>query len=516
MLILLDNLFLGLQVATRPENLMFCALGVTLGTILGILPGIGTLASISLLFPITFHLEPATSLIMLAGIYYGTTYGGSTASILLNLPGTPANAVAVLDGYPLAQKGRAGLALFMTSIASFFGGSIGIIVLIFFAPLLVKIAIFFGPEEYFSLIILGLIASATITEGSMIKGVASVVIGIMLGTVGTDIYTGQLRYTFGVLELSDGFNLVAVAMGIFGISEVISSMFQEKRISRDEKISFKGMLPDKSERKSSWLPMLRGAGIGSVFGALPGTGGTIAAFFSYAVEKRVARNPERFGKGAVEGLVGPEAANNAADQTAFIPTLALGIPGTASMALMLGVLIVNGIRPGPNLIADDPELFWGLVMSFWIGNIFLLVLNVPFISIFVRILYIPYHIMYPMIMVFICMGVLSINNNPFDVVITLIFGLVGYGFKVLDFPIAPLVLGFVLGPLLEEHFRRSMLLSRGEFDIFLASPLSAAFIALSVFFVCLGIWNMTRRTGRKNTAGNDQSVDDNDRQEERF
>jgi TctA family transporter len=485
---LFDNISLGLATVLTLNNLLFCALGVTVGTVVGVIPGIGALATISMLFPITYHLDPVAALVMLGGIYYGATYGGSTASILLNLPGTPANAVACLDGYPMAQQGRAGVALFMTTVASFVGGSIGIIILMLFSPMIVEFAQRFGPAEYFALMVMGLIAASVISAGSPIKGIAMVVLGIIVGLVGTDVNSGHRRFTFDLPGLWDGVSLVALAMGLFGVAEVIASIRTLKVGQVDKGISMRSMLPTGSEMRRSWMPMLRGTAIGAFFGALPGTGGTIAAFMSYAAEKKLARDPSQFGKGAIEGLMGPESANNAADQTAFIPTLTLGLPGTATMALMLGVLMMHGITPGPNMMMEKPALFWGLIMSFWIGNIMLLVLNIPLIGIWVRVLVIPYHFLYPAILVFVCIGVFSVNNSTFDVLTVIALGALGYAMRVLDFPAAPLLLGFVLGPLMEVYFRRALLLSRGDFMIFLERPLSGSFLAITTILLAWGLW----------------------------
>jgi len=492
------NFLLGIETIFSFQNLMYCFLGVTLGTIVGIIPGIGAITAISMLFPITYYLDPLAALVMLAGIYYGATYGGSTASILLNLPGTPSTAVTALDGYPMAKSGRAGVALFLTTIASFTGGSAGIVMLMLFSPIIIEFALQFGPAEYFSLILLGLVAASAIATTSVIKGIAMVVLGLFFGAIGTDIYTGAQRFTFGIPGLMDGVSLVALAMGLFGVAEVVFSVKHLTRKEADvsDKIGTGRILPTKSDMRRSWMPMMRGIGIGSFFGALPGTGPTVAAFISYAVEKKVSRDPSQFGKGAIEGIMGPESANNAADQTAFIPTLTLGIPGSATMALMLGVMIIHGIQPGPRLIADHKELFWGLVVSFWIGNFILLFMNTIMIRYFVKIILIPYDILYPCILLFVCVGVLSINNNPFDVYLVLFFGVLGYFMRLLDFPAAPLLLGFVLGPMLEEYFRRAMILSRGSFYIFVSSPLSATFLLITVGLLLLGLRS---KMGERNT-----------------
>ena len=482
----LDNLALGLQTALIPENLFFCFLGVFLGTILGVIPGIGVLVSISLLFPITFHIGPTPALVMLAGIYYGTTYGGSTSAILLNVPGTPSSAVSCLDGHPMAQQGRAGTALLMTTVASFFGGSVGIILLICFSPLIAASALEFGSVEYFALMVLGLIAASTIAGGSAAKGVSMVLFGILLGVVGSDVYTGEMRFTFGQEALFDGISIIALAMGIFGIAEVVSSVNAVKGASIPPgRIPFRTMLPSRSEFRASIAPMLRGAGIGSFFGALPGTGGLIAAYMSYAVERRVG-DASRFGKGAIEGLTGPESANNAADQTAFIPTFTLGIPGSPTMAIMLGVLIIHGIEPGPQVLTEQPDLFWGLVMSFWIGNLMLLVLNIPMVGLWVKLLRVPFRFMFPAIVMFIVMGVLVTYNGALQIWMVLILGMLGYAMRVLGLPAAPMILGFVLGPLMEEHFRRALLLSGGDFATFVQGPIAVTCLALSAGLL---LWN---------------------------
>lgn len=481
---LFQSVQLGLETALSWHNLLFCLLGVTLGTVVGVLPGIGSIAAISLLLPITFHIEPTTALIMLAGIWYGTAYGGSTASILLNLPGSTSSAVTCLDGYPMAKNGRAGAALLMTTVASFIGASIGIVIMMLFAPALAQVGLRLGSTEYFALMTLGLIAATGISDGSFLKGFAMVLVGIVLGVVGMDMYTAANRYTFGLPHLYEGISLVALAMGFFGVSEVIASVrfSQSGKIDRDS-YRWRAMMPTPDERKRSWRPILRGSGIGSLFGALPGTGPTIASFISYAVEKRVSKEPGRFGKGAIEGVVAPEAANNAADQTAFIPTLALGIPGSATMALMLAALIMHGVTPGPQLMTEEPELFWGVVMSFWIGNILLVVLNAPMVGLWARLLMIPYQMLYPAILVMICIGVYSTTYAVFEIWLVIIFGIAGYVLRLLRFPVAPILLGFVLGPLMENHFRRAMLISRGDLMTFVERPVSAAVLGLTALFL---------------------------------
>jgi TctA family transporter len=503
-----SNIALGLETALTPVNLLYCFLGVFLGTFIGVLPGIGALAAISMLFPITYHLEPTTALIMLAGIYYGTAYGGSTASILLNIPGTSSSVVTCLDGYPMAQQGRAGVALAMTAFGSFFGGIFGILVLSMFSPLISGYALSFGPAEYFTLMVLGLIAASAITEGSAAKGLAMVVLGILLATVGMDPQSGTPRFTFGTLNLMDGLGLSALAMGLFGISEVITSIRNKHDAPvtpMGRTVTLRSLIPTRDDVRRSWMPMLRGSTIGSFFGALPGTGPSIASFVSYAVEKRVSKTPERFGKGAVEGVVAPETANNAADQTAFIPTLSLGIPGSATMALMIGAMMVHGIHPGPQMMTEQPSLFWGLVMSFWVGNVLLIVLNLPLIGLWVRLLTIPYHLLFPAIVMFISIGAYSVRYSAFDVLTVASFGALGYVMRIFALPAAPLLLGFVLGPLIEQHFRRAMVLARGDLMAIVERPISGTFVVISVLLLGWSLWS-TFHAARKKKAAEVQTL----------
>ena len=479
-----DNAALGFSTAMSATNLFYCFVGVLIGTLTGVIPGIGAIAAISILLPITFHLEPTAALIMLAGIWYGTSYGGSTTSILLNLPGTPANAIACLDGYPMAKQGRGAIALFMTAMASFIGATVGIVALMLFAPTIASYALMFGSAEYFSLMVLGLVAASTVGLGSVKKGLAMMVLGIAFGTVGMDQYTGQMRFTFGYISLADGISLIALAMGLFGVSEIIASVRNNQNLKIDRKsISYRSMKPTRDDVRRSFGPVVRGTGIGCFFGTLPGTGPAISSFMAYAIEKRVARDPSRFGKGAIEGIMAPESANNAAEQTSFIPTLSLGIPGSATMALMLGALMIHGITPGPQLMPQQPSLFWGLIMSFWIGNLFLLILNVPLIGLWIRLLLIPYNLLYPAVLMFICIGVYTVNNNPFDIWLVIFFGILGYLMRLLDFSAAPLLLGFVLGPMMEEHFRRAMVLSRGDLTTFIDRPVSGVILALTLLLL---------------------------------
>ena len=490
---IVSNLALGLEVAFTPTNLLYCFFGVFVGTFVGVLPGIGPLAAISMLFPITFHLEPTTALIMLAGIYYGTAYGGSTASILLNIPGGTSSAITCLDGYPMSKQGRGGIALFITAVGSFFGGVVGILVLSIFTPLIAKYALTFGSAEYFSLMVFGLVAASTISDGSAIKGLSMVVLGAILATAGMDPQSGTARFTFGSLDMLDGLSISALAMGVFGVAEIIASVGRTEIAQVDPKaINFRSMIPTREDVRRSIMPMVRSSWIGSIFGALPGTGVSIASFMSYAVEKKVSKRPEEFGKGAIEGVVAPETANNAADQTAFVPTLSLGIPGSATMALMIGALMVHGIHPGPNLITEEPEIFWGLVMSFWIGNVLLVILNLPLIGLWVRLLLVPYHLLYPAILMFVSIGAYSVRYSGFDVMVVLGFGALGYLLRVLALPAAPLLLGFVLGPLVEQHFRRAMVLARGDFTEILTRPISGTVLVITAVMVVWTIWSAVR------------------------
>ena len=498
---LLSGITLGLQTALSWQALMFCFIGVTVGTVVGVLPGIGALAAISLALPLTYYLDPTVALIMLAGIFYGAQYGGSTSSILLNLPGTATAAITCLDGNPLAKQGRAPLALFVTAINSFIGSTFAIVLVMGFAPVIAEFALSFGSAEYFSVILLGLVAASTMTSGSAWKALAMVVFGLALGQVGTDINTGQFRFTFGQYALADGFSLVALAMGLFGVAEIISNIGQPPgTVHSVGRIRFRDMLPARGEWKRIWAPTLRGSVIGSFVGALPGTGPGIATLMAYATEKRLSKTPERFGHGALEGLSAPEAANNASVQAAFIPTLSLGIPGDAVVAVLMGAMILHGIQPGPNLITNEPEMFWGLIMSFWVGNILLLILNIPLIGLWVKLLSIPYHLLYPGILIFICLGVYSADNNVFDIYVVLGFGLVGVLMRRWGFPATPVLLGFILGPLLEEHFRRSILLSKGDLLVFFERPISAIFLALSLLFLgSVFLPGLRKRLGRQAT-----------------
>lgn len=490
------NLALGFAQAFTTTNLLYCFFGVLIGTLVGVLPGIGSMAAISILLPVTFYLEPTTALVMLAGIYYGAEYGGSIASILLNLPGTASTAVTCLDGHPMTRQGRAGVALFMTAVASFVGATVGILILALFSPALAAVALSFGPADYFAVMALGLVASAAVAQGSPLKGIAMVCVGILFGAVGTDVNTGLQRFSFGIPQLYDGISLVAMAMGLFGLSEVIASIRAMRGGAIGGRVRLRSMVPAREDVSASLKPMARGSLIGSGLGALPGTGPTIAAFLAYVTEKRVARDPSRFGKGAIEGITAPESANNAAAQTAFIPTLTLGIPGSATMALMLGALMIHGIPPGPALMTNYPEMFWGLVASFWIGNILLLVLNIPLIGVWVSLLRLPYRHLYPVIVCLICVGVYSLNANVFDVLAVFVFGVMGYFMRLVGFEPAPLLMGFILGPLMEQHFRRAMLISQGDLSVFVTRPISATVCAITVAILLYALYAWYRRRSR--------------------
>lgn len=494
---LFDNLLLGLRVASDPTVLWYCFFGVFLGTAVGVLPGIGALAAISLLLPMTYHMSPTAAIVMLAGVYYGAQYGGSTASILMNLPGGPASAVTCLDGYPMAKKGKAGIALFITTIASLFGAMFGLALLILFSPTIAEVGLKFGPAELFAMMVMGLVAASSMGSGSPVKGLAMMVMGVLLGMVGTDVNSGAARYTMDVPELMDGINLVALAMGLFGVSEVVRGIHGQDDSKKVEKVTLRSMIPAKQEMNRGYPAMFRGSVIGSALGALPGVGPSIAAFMAYAVEKKVAKRPEEFGHGAVQGISAPESANNAAAQTAFVPSLSLGIPGDAVMAIMLGALIIHGIQPGPTLINEQPEMFWGLVVSFAIGNIMLVLLNIPTIGIWVSLLRIPFKWLYPAILVFVALGVYSVNNNNFDIYMVAIFGIMGYLFMLLRFEAAPLLLGYILGPMVEENLRRTLLLSRGDPSIFFERPISATLLAITAAMLCWTLFKFLQRTLRR-------------------
>lgn len=494
---LIANLGLGFQVALTLNNLLYCAVGATLGVLIGVLPGIGPLATIAMLLPVTFYLEPTGALIMLAGVYYGAMYGGSTTSILMNLPGDGASAVVCLDGGPMAKQGRAGPALVSSTLSSFIASVCALVMLGLFAPPLSRWALEFGPAEYFSLMVVGLLAAVMLAQGSPLKGLAMVFLGLTLGLVGMDLNSGAYRFTFEISELSDGIDFVVLAMGLFGFSEIISSLADRQVTGETDAVRYRfrwrDLILSRDDFRRFFGAALRGTGVGSLVGILPGGGTTVSSFLAYAVEKQVAKDPSRFGKGAIEGVAGPEAANNASANMSFIPTLTLGIPGDAVMALMLAALMIHGINPGPAVMTDQPQLFWGLLASMVIGNLMLLVLNLPLIGIWVRLLTIPYRLLYPPVVLFICIGVYSLRNSVFDVVLTAIFGAVGYLFVKLRCEPAPLLLGFILGPMMEENFRRAMIMSRGDPAIFIDRPISMTLLAIAALGIVTIVWSTAAR-----------------------
>ena len=472
---ILANLGYGFAVALSLQNLAYCFFGVALGTLIGVLPGISPLVAIGMLFPLTFTLPPIASLIMLAGIYYGAQYGGAITSILLNMPGETASAVTCLDGYAMARQGRAGPALAIAALVSFFAGTVCTLVIALAGPPLAGWALKFGPAEYFSLMLMALVGSAVLTHGDLVKGLAMVALGLLAGLVGTDVNSGVARYTFDVLELTDGIGFTVIAVGLFAVAEIVANLER-----RDPSAAFTGritsLMPTRRDLRDSLWPTVRGTALGAFFGLLPGTGPALPTFASYIVEKKLARDPSRFGEGAIEGVAAPEAANNAAVQTAFIPTLTLGVPGSAVMILMVGAMTMQGITPGPEVMTGRPDLFWGIVASMWIGNLLLLVLNLPLVGIWVRLLRVPYRWLFPAIIMFCCIGNYSVSNNPVDVYLCAAVGVLGYVLIKLGCEPAPLVLGYVLGPLMEEYLRRALLLSRGDPAVFFTRPISLAFM----------------------------------------
>jgi putative tricarboxylic transport membrane protein len=480
---LISHLLLGLQTAATPANLFYCFIGVFLGTAIGVLPGLGPTATIAMLLPVTFVLPPVTALIMLAGIYYGSQYGGSTTSILVNLPGEAASVVTTLDGYQMAKQGRAGAALAASAIGSFFAGTVATFLIAGFGPPLAAVALQFGPAEFFSLMILGLVASVVLAQGSLLHAIGMVILGLLLGLVGTDVNSGAQRFTFGFYELADGIGFVTVAMGMFGLGEIIRNLEnEEQRSVMVRKIT--GLWPTREDFKRMVAPILRGTFIGSALGILPGSGSILGSFAAYSIEKKISKNRAQFGKGAIEGVAAPESANNAGAQTSFIPLLTLGIPSNPVSALMVGAMIIHGIQPGPSVINEQPALFWGMIVSMWIGNFFLVILNYPLIGMWVRMIMIPYHLLFPGIVVFTAIGVFSLRNATFDVYLMALFGIAGYVFSKLGCEPAPMLLAFILGPLMEEYLRRAMLLSRGNPWVFVQRPISATLLALAVLAIC--------------------------------
>src|SRR6516162_10282452 len=492
---LLANLWLGFHVAANPFNILFCLLGALVGTLVGVLPGIGSVATIAMLLPITFGLPPVGALIMLAGIYYGAQYGGSTTSILVNIPGEASSVVTTLDGHQMARQGRAGPALAIAAIGSFIAGCVSTVLVAALGAPLTSLALLFGPAEYFSLMVLGLVFAVVLAKGSVLKAVCMIMLGLLLSSVGSDIETGQSRMAFDVPELSDGIGFVVVAMGVFGFAEIIRNLetqTEETRSIVTSKVT--GLMPTWPDLKASAGAIARGTIIGSILGILPGGGAVIAAFAAYTFEKKVAKDPSRFGRGAIEGVAAPESANNAAAQTSFIPLLTLGIPPNAVMALMVGAMTIHGIVPGPQVMTKQPELFWGMIASMWLGNLMLVVINLPLVGVWVSLLRVPYRLLYPSIIVFCCIGIYSINNSPTDVSIAAIFGVVGYWLVKHDYEPAPLLLGFVLGPLMEENLRRAMLIARGDVTVFFTRPISAVLLSTAIILLILaGLPKIRRR-----------------------
>jgi putative tricarboxylic transport membrane protein len=495
----LHDLWFGFSVALMPQNLMWSFFGVLVGNLIGVLPGMGALSAIAMLLPLTYTMHAVPALLMLAGIFYGSQYGGAIGAILLNLPSHPPHAVTCIDGYPLTLKGKGGTALGITMISSFFAASVGIIVMIVASPLLVQIAFEFGPTEIFSIMLLGLIAGSTMARGSPLKGIAMTAFGLLLGIVGTDVNTGVERFTFGFVELSDKVELVALAMGLFGVADFLRNVNRVKFIGTQTKVRLRDMRPTWAEFKQSFMPMVRGTLVGTLFGAIPGTGPTITTFIAYALERKISKTPERFGHGAIEGVASPEASTHAKTQVDFIPTMSLGIPGDAVMALLLGALLIQGFQPGPQLVTEHADLFWGLIASFWVGNVLLLILNVPMIGIWVKVLQVPYRFMYPSALFFIAVGVYSTNSSLFEVAEVLVFGIVGAVLLALEFPVSTILLGYVLGPMVEENFRRALLLSRGDLSVFFQRPISAGFMCVCIVLLLAQIyfaWRAARRHRR--------------------
>ncbi len=493
---LLSNLALGFSVALSLENLLYCLLGTLIGTLIGVLPGIGPIATISMLLPLTLYLEPTSALIMLAGIYYGAQYGGSTTAILVNLPGEASSVVTCLDGYQMARQGRAGAALAIAALGSLFAGTVATFIVAALAPPLSKAGLLFGPAEYFSLMILGLIMAIVLAQGSVVKALAMIVVGLLLGAVGTDVTSGAPRLTLGIPQLADGINFVPFVVGLFAVPEIVANIERpEHRGILTQPIS--GLWPSRADFRRSWGAVLRGTGVGSAFGLLPGGGSLLSSFAAYLIEKRLSRHPEEFGNGAVEGVAAPESANNASAQTSFIPLLTLGIPSTAVMAVMAGALTIQGIQPGPRLMSARPDLFWGLIASMWIGNLMLVVINLPLIGIWVRLLRVPYRLLYPAILIFSCVGAYSLNNSHFDVMLIFVFGLLGYALRKWRCEIAPLVLAFVLSPMLEDNLRRAMLISGGDAATFVERPMSLSLLVLAGILLAIVLVPSIRRSREK-------------------
>ena len=491
---LLNNLSLGFSVAFTLQNLMYAFGGALLGTLIGVLPGLGPVATIAMLLPSIYALDPTPALIMLAGIYYGSQYGGSTTAILINVPGESASVVTAIDGYQMARQGRAGAALAAAGLGSFFAGCVGTIIIAAFAPPLTELAFKFGPAEYFSLMVLGLIGAVVLASGSLIKAICMILLGLLLGQINTDVISGVPRFSFDIPELTDGIGFVAIAMGVFGFGEIIANLGQPAENREVFTKDVKGLWPTKKDFQQAWPSVLRGTALGSILGVLPGGGALLSSFAAYTVEKKLAGKDGRFGQGDIRGVAGPESANNAGAQTSFIPMLTLGIPPNAVMALMVGAMTIKGIQPGPQVMTSNPELFWGLIASMWVGNAMLIVLNLPLIGIWIKLLTVPYRLLFPAILTFCCIGLYTLNNNNFDVYMAVGFGIVGYIFYKLSCEPAPLLLGFILGPMMEENLRRALLLSRGDWSTFMTRPLSAGLlIAAALMIVIVSLPSISNR-----------------------
>lgn len=489
----IQDLGFGFSVALQPQNLMWSFFGVLLGNLIGVLPGMGALTTMSMLLPLTYTIPPVPSILMLAGIFYGSQYGGAIGAILLNMPSHPPHAVTCIDGFPMTKQGKGGTALGITMLASFFAASVGIIVMVFASPLLVRFALEFGPVEVTSIMLLGLLAGATMSRGSPLKGIIMTAFGLLISTAGTDVETGVERFTFGITNLADGVNLIALALGLFAVADFLLNADRMQDIGRQAPVRLRDMRPSLGELKQAFWPMVRGTLVGTAFGAMPGTGPTITTFIAYALERKWSRSPERFGHGALEGVAAPEAAAHSKTQVDFIPTMSLGIPGDPVMALILGALLIQGIQPGPRLITEHADLFWGLVASFWVGNVLLVILNVPLIGVWVKLLRVPFRLMFPAALFFIAVGVFSTNNSLFEIYEALFFGIVGAVLLMLDFPVAPILLGYVLGPEIEGKFRRAMLLAHGDLTVFFREPISLVFMLTSFTLLALQLFFGVRR-----------------------
>jgi TctA family transporter len=493
---LLGNLLHGFSIALTVQNVLFCLTGALLGTLIGVLPGIGPVPTIAMLLPFTFALSPVPALIMLAGIYYGAQYGGSTTAILVNMPGESSSVVTCLDGYQMARQGRAGPALAIAAIGSFIAGCFATVLVAVFSGPLTEVAQSFGAAEYFSLMVFGLIAAVVLAQGNILKAVAMILLGLFLGLVGTDINTGKQRFTFGLPELSDGIGFVAIALGVFGLSEIIVNLARrEDRSILSQPIH--GLMPTMADFKVALPAILRGTGLGSILGVLPGGGAVLSAFAAYTLEKKISSDPSKFGRGAIEGVAAPESANNAGAQTSFIPLLTLGIPPNPVMALMIGAMMIHGIQPGPQVMIKQPDLFWGLIASMWVGNLMLVVINLPMIGIWVKLLSLPYRILFPAILLFCCIGVYTLNNSVFEVMMTAVFGLMGYFFLKVGCEGAPLLLGFILGPMMEENLRRALLLAHGDAMVFVTRPISLGLLIMSALLLLAVVLPAVKSTREK-------------------